>query len=74
MAANFEDLKKSLKNRFWSESIFFSRNVIAWCVDLDEKIVIKAIFEHSATLYASKERRLQEQSKTTHKKIQSANL
>ena len=38
MAANFENLKKSSKNRFLSESNVFSRNVIALCADLDEKI------------------------------------
>ena len=31
-------VKNHLKNRFWSESKFFSRNVIALCVDSDEKI------------------------------------
>ena len=38
MAANFENLKKSSKNRFFSESNVFSRNVIALCADSDEKI------------------------------------
>ena len=31
-------VKNHLKNRFWSESNFFSGNVIALCVDSDEKI------------------------------------
>ena len=31
-------VKNHLKNRFWSESKFFSGNVIALCVDSDEKI------------------------------------
>ena len=30
--------KTHLKNRFWSESKFFSGNVIALCVDSDERI------------------------------------
>ena len=38
MAANFEDLKKSLKNRVSSESKISMGNVIAWCADLDGKI------------------------------------
>ena len=44
MAANFEDLKKSLKNiAFDQNHNFFSGNVIALRIDSDEKIEIPLI-------------------------------
>lgn len=52
MAANFEDLKKIIKNPFLSESKNSFGNVIASCVDLDEKILKKFVM---STLSSKKE-------------------
>ena len=52
--ATFRRLKKiTWKNRFWSELNIFSGNVIAWCVDSDEKTK-KTRYEHFKSKKARK--------------------